>query len=288
MTQEASLALSNFPWKLHFLLARAEERGQSSIISWMPDGRSFIVRDKEKFACEIMTEFFNTSIFKSFQRNLNLWGFLYLSKGVYSHHCFVKGLPNLCDSMRRKGNNRKQEMGVIESEQNSNSLRMTPSASLPQYQTPPSAVLEGLLRNHHSLAARAALFLATPTPAPPVLSLSSEEARLIQAANACGMHLLLQKSNANASSHLTTNGPESTLQPSSEEQPVVAEQKADSDFLRRQEAAMKGSTMIHCRARGMPLDHNCHVSLHLSIAQEESYTESPSSHFGSLFALILR
>jgi hypothetical protein len=286
MTKEASLALRNFPWKLHLLLAQAEERGQSSIISWLPDGRSFIVRDKEKFACEIMPDFFNTSTFKSFQRNLNLWGFLYLSKGIYSHHCFVKGLPNLCNSMSRKVKKRKQEMGVIESEQNTNSLR-APAASLPQVQNRPS-VLEGLLPSHQGLAARAAMFLPTLTPTPTVPSISSEEARLRQAANASGMNLLIQKSNVNNSSHLTTNGPESPFQPSSEQKSVVAEQKADSAFLRWQEVARKGSTTIPCRARGMPLDHNCHVSLHLSIAQEESYTESPSSHFGSLFALILR
>jgi hypothetical protein len=58
-----------------------------------------------------MPEFYAASKYKSFQRNLNLWGFETISKGhekgVCSHPFFVRGQPLLCRRMTRvvvKGN----------------------------------------------------------------------------------------------------------------------------------------------------------------------------------------
>ena len=62
-----------FPWKLHLLLERCEYEKHESIVSWLPNGKSFKVHDKERFVKEIMPSFFGTQSFKTFQRNLNLW-----------------------------------------------------------------------------------------------------------------------------------------------------------------------------------------------------------------------
>lgn len=79
-----------FPWKLHLLLERCEYEHQQKMaayaaecknpasipdmpISWLPDGKSFKVHDKERFVREVMPSFFGTQSFKTFQRNLNLW-----------------------------------------------------------------------------------------------------------------------------------------------------------------------------------------------------------------------
>jgi hypothetical protein len=63
-----------FPWKLHLLLERCDQqRSLRDVISWMPDGKSFRVHDKERFGREVMADFFGTTNFKTFQRNLNLW-----------------------------------------------------------------------------------------------------------------------------------------------------------------------------------------------------------------------
>jgi len=52
-----------------------------------------------------MPSFFGTQSFKTFQRNLNLWGFTRVSKGpqkdVCSHPLFLKGFPAVCQSMKR-------------------------------------------------------------------------------------------------------------------------------------------------------------------------------------------
>lgn len=111
-----------FPWKLHLLLERceyeqrqkhatcaAESKNTASLsdmpISWLPCGKAFKVHDKERFVQEIMPSFFGTQSFKTFQRNLNLWGFTRVSKGpqkdVCSHPLFLKGFPAVCQSMKR-------------------------------------------------------------------------------------------------------------------------------------------------------------------------------------------
>jgi len=111
-----------FPWKLHLLLERCEYEHQQKMaayaaegknpasipdmpISWLPDGKAFKVHDKERFVREVMPSFFGTQSFKTFQRNLNLWGFTRVSKGpqkdVCSHPLFLKGFPAVCQSMKR-------------------------------------------------------------------------------------------------------------------------------------------------------------------------------------------
>lgn len=59
-----------FPWKLHLLL---QQNKDASIVSWMPDGKSFLIHNKDRFSNELLPEFFGTTNFKTFQRNLNLW-----------------------------------------------------------------------------------------------------------------------------------------------------------------------------------------------------------------------
>jgi hypothetical protein len=94
-----------FPWKLHRILEHTEKSGQDSIVSWLPDGTSFRIHLKKEFSEQIMPTFFNTTKFKSFQRNLNLWGFETIgkgpNKGARFHRFFVKGKPALCKSMTR-------------------------------------------------------------------------------------------------------------------------------------------------------------------------------------------
>jgi hypothetical protein len=62
-----------FPWKLHQLLTTANETGTASTISWLPNGKSFKVHNKLKFAQEVMPAYFNSTKYKSFQRSLNVW-----------------------------------------------------------------------------------------------------------------------------------------------------------------------------------------------------------------------
>jgi hypothetical protein len=64
-----------FPWKLHDMLDHVNKEGQDSIVSWLPGGRAFKVHMPDLFVERIMKRFFNQTKYKSFQRQVNLWGF---------------------------------------------------------------------------------------------------------------------------------------------------------------------------------------------------------------------
>jgi hypothetical protein len=96
-----------FPLKLHFLLEDTEKRGFTSIVCWEGE-RAFQVHNKELFAEIVMPIYFDSTNYKTFQRNLNLWGFRTISKGPRkgecSHALFVRGQPDLCRTMVRVRN----------------------------------------------------------------------------------------------------------------------------------------------------------------------------------------
>jgi len=109
-------ATTRFPWKLHQMLVQTELEGHQSIVSWLPNGKAFKVHRKTEFANKILPVYFKTNKYKSFQRNLNLWGFEAVTtgpnKGATFHQCFVRGLPALCRHMVRKTLNSKGDQST--------------------------------------------------------------------------------------------------------------------------------------------------------------------------------
>lgn len=101
----------SFPMKLHQILEDAETQGFTSTISWMDDGKSFAIGDKDRLENEIMPRYFMSGKFKTFQRSLNLWGFtcertrdgehIRLMGSRRHHPLFQRGKPHLCQRMRR-------------------------------------------------------------------------------------------------------------------------------------------------------------------------------------------
>jgi len=106
-----------FPWKLHEMLDVVEQRGETSVVSWLPGGRAFRVHNPALFVDQIMKKCFNQTKYKSFQRQLNLWGFERVirasaEKGSYFHPLFLRGRRDLCQEMARqkvKGEKPKQD-----------------------------------------------------------------------------------------------------------------------------------------------------------------------------------
>lgn len=61
--------LPTFPFLLHKMLNDAELYGFEEVVSWLNDGRSFKIHDKQKFVCEILFRYFRGQHqYKSFQR----------------------------------------------------------------------------------------------------------------------------------------------------------------------------------------------------------------------------
>eukprot|EP00934_Nitzschia_sp_Nitz4_P008202 Nitzschia sp. Nitz4//scaffold156_size52432//12352//13323//NITZ4_006823-RA/size52432-processed-gene-0.50-mRNA-1//-1//CDS//3329537403//8192//frame0 len=83
------------------MLDDAEINGFAHIVSWMPDEVAFRVHDKHLFVAGVLSLYFQQTQYKSFQRQLNMWGFERVHGGAYSHEFFVRGQVNLCQKMKR-------------------------------------------------------------------------------------------------------------------------------------------------------------------------------------------
>ena len=95
-----------FPWKLHDMLRTSKTDGKESIVSWLPHGNAFKVHDVPDFVSNILPLFFKQTKYKSFQRQLNLWGFKRIEngheKGAYFNFQFLRDQPNLCRHLTRQ------------------------------------------------------------------------------------------------------------------------------------------------------------------------------------------
>eukprot|EP00934_Nitzschia_sp_Nitz4_P004524 Nitzschia sp. Nitz4//scaffold117_size69655//13594//14419//NITZ4_006016-RA/size69655-processed-gene-0.100-mRNA-1//-1//CDS//3329533627//4514//frame0 len=96
-----------FPYRLHEMLDDCERDGKSHIVSWLPNGKAFKVHIVAEFVESILPDYFKQSKYKSYQRQLNLWGFERVTangpeKGAYFHKNFIKGKPALCRFLRRQ------------------------------------------------------------------------------------------------------------------------------------------------------------------------------------------
>jgi hypothetical protein len=73
--------VARFPLKLHAILRISEEEGYGHIISWQIHGRAFKIHKAEEFKEKVLTKYFNHTKLNSFNRQLNLYGFLRISQG---------------------------------------------------------------------------------------------------------------------------------------------------------------------------------------------------------------
>ena len=87
---------------LSFIL---NEKKYSNCITWLSNGRSFVINNIEKFRLEVLPEFFKHNNFSSFHRQLNLYGFTRdmsnKIKKVFSHPKFLRGRPELLDQIKK-------------------------------------------------------------------------------------------------------------------------------------------------------------------------------------------
>jgi hypothetical protein len=105
----------SFPVKLHRMLEAVENEGRQSIVSWNIDGTSFQVHNIERFVTEVLPKHFKQSKYKSFQRQLNFYGFKRVTsgpdEGCYGHPAFVGGNEELCRTIKRQQAQENQPFG---------------------------------------------------------------------------------------------------------------------------------------------------------------------------------
>ena len=83
-----------FTQKMHHVLKNKE---LEEIISWLPSGRSFVIRNPKNFAKEIIPKYFGKNIaYTSFTRRLVRWGWRNIAKGTYYSTNFCRDDPGKC------------------------------------------------------------------------------------------------------------------------------------------------------------------------------------------------
>lgn len=96
-----------FPCKVYGMLEDAEEKGFADVVSWNNEGNGFTVHNKERFTKEIVPKYFNQTRYKSFQRQLSLYGFERATvgniKGLRYHENLRRGCSQLCRQMKPVG-----------------------------------------------------------------------------------------------------------------------------------------------------------------------------------------
>ena len=123
-----------FPTKLHLMISKVEGSGLRHVVSWwdplhlvcvlffryatqtnkqcvhcirarQPHGRCFVVHKPKEFVADVMPTYFRQSKLTSFQRQLNLYGFVRITKGPdrggYYHELFLRHKLFLCATMVR-------------------------------------------------------------------------------------------------------------------------------------------------------------------------------------------
>ena len=76
-----------FPSLLHDLLDEVEMRDEADIVSWRPSGRCFKVHKRDDFMAKVLPRYFRQTHYKSFVRQLNIWGFACIGKGPEKGSC---------------------------------------------------------------------------------------------------------------------------------------------------------------------------------------------------------
>ena len=93
-----------FPCKLYEMLEDADKLGFENIVSWNTEGDGFMVHDTASFMKTVVPQYFNQTKYKSFQRQLSLYGFTRIAngkrKGLRFHEKFRRGSKGLCRQMK--------------------------------------------------------------------------------------------------------------------------------------------------------------------------------------------
>jgi len=100
-------AAPTFPEKMMALMQYAETKGDDFCVTWLADGKSFIIKDMDEFTRSVVPKFFKPTKFSSFTRKLYRWGFRQINRGIghddpviFGNEHFQKGNPELMTKMK--------------------------------------------------------------------------------------------------------------------------------------------------------------------------------------------
>ena len=112
-----------FPCKLHDMIDYAERHNLDDVISWTPNGLSFVVHNPNRLVNELLPLFFGLTKYRSFRRQLNIWSFDTIHQDgpsdsgsigggsswnsnnkslLFQHPYFIRGKKLICENMGRQ------------------------------------------------------------------------------------------------------------------------------------------------------------------------------------------
>jgi hypothetical protein len=102
----------SFPVKLMEAITKHyDER----LVAWLPDGKSFVVVDPQRFVENAVQDTFKGGKYSSFVRKLNRWGFRRLTShagvGCFHNPLFLRDRPELC-SLMTLGDEQDDTLGI--------------------------------------------------------------------------------------------------------------------------------------------------------------------------------
>jgi len=64
------------------LMRFADEQEEGFCVAWLPDGKSFVIRQPDEFTRSVVPKYFKPTKFSSFTRKLYRWGFRQVNRGI--------------------------------------------------------------------------------------------------------------------------------------------------------------------------------------------------------------
>jgi hypothetical protein len=131
------------------------EEKNRDIISWMPSGKSFVIRKPNQFVAEILGQVFKSSKFSSFTRKLARWGFQRHYRGEeagsFYHELFHKDRLDLCEKMSCHKEEPQQHNKAFAAVKNAKSASPRLASGRPQFQPSTDVTLRETLTPRSSM-----------------------------------------------------------------------------------------------------------------------------------------
>lgn len=80
--------------QLMSLMKYADTQGKDFCVVWLPDGKSFVIKNPDEFTRYVVPKFFKVTKFSSFTRKLYRWGFRQINRGIGPDDPIIFGNDN--------------------------------------------------------------------------------------------------------------------------------------------------------------------------------------------------
>ena len=103
---------------MHLMAFADKHKNNNFCVSWLSDGKSFVVSNPDEFTRQVLPKYFKATKFTSFTRKLSRWGFRQLNRDpiIFGNEFFQRDDAELMTKMRSvtAASNRKEEHSTIQ------------------------------------------------------------------------------------------------------------------------------------------------------------------------------